>query len=115
MDAVSSALIIKSLDGLALRLKVTATNIANSNSQAYRPSAVTFADSLKAAADRGLDAIAAVKPEIKSMPVGPFGDEPRTDLELDTAAATAGRYSALVEFLAREMDITRTAIKGGQQ
>jgi flagellar basal-body rod protein FlgB len=115
VDAVSAALITKSLDGLALRLKVTATNIANANSPAYRPSQVTFEQSLKAAANRGLDAVAAVTPEIKAEPRGAFGDEPRTDLELDTAAATAGRYSALVELLAREIDITRTAIKGGQQ
>lgn len=115
MDAVSAALITKSLDGLALRLQVTAANIANANSRAYRPSTVTFEENLKAAASRGIDAVQAVKPEIKIAPPGTFGDEPRTDLELDTAAQTAGRYSALVELLAREIDITRTVIKGGQQ
>lgn len=115
MDPVSAALITKSLDGLALRQQVTATNIANANSRAYRPSRVTFEDSLRAAAAQGPDAIAAVTPRIVAMPAGAFGDEPRTDLELDTAVSTAGRYSALVDFLTREMDISRTVIRGGAQ
>ena len=50
VDPVSAALITKSLDGLALRLEVSATNIANANSRTYRPSRVTFEDSLRAAA-----------------------------------------------------------------
>lgn len=115
VDPISAALITKSLDGLALRLEVTATNIANANSRAYRPSRVTFEDKLKAAAVRGSGAVAAVRPQIETMAAGRFGDEPRTDLELDTASATAGRYSALVELLGREMEIARAAIRGGQQ
>jgi flagellar basal-body rod protein FlgB len=108
-------LITKSLDGLALRLDVTASNIANANSRNFRPSQVSFEDSLRTAANQGLDAIAAVKPRVEPMAAGRFGDEPRTDLELDTATATAGRYSALVEILGRELDISRTVIRGGQQ
>ncbi|WP_066807586.1 flagellar basal body rod protein FlgB [Sphingomonas asaccharolytica] len=115
MDPVSAALITKSLDGLALRLEVTATNIANANSRTYRPpSRVTFEDSLRAAAAKGPDAIAAVEPRIEALPRAPFGDEPRTDLELDTAASTAGRYSALIDLLGRQFDISRTVIRGGQ-
>jgi flagellar basal-body rod protein FlgB len=115
MDPISAALLTKSLDGLALRLEVSATNIANGSSRGYKPSRVTFEDSLKAAVVRGPGAIADVKPRIEAMAAARFGDEPRTDLELDTASATAGRYSALVELLAREMEITRVAIRGGQQ
>jgi len=114
VDPVSAALITKSLDGLALRLEVSATNIANANSRTYRPSRVTFEDSLRAAAAKGPDAIAAVEPRIEALPRAPFGDEPRTDLELDTAASTAGRYSALIDLLGRQFDISRTVIRGGQ-
>lgn len=114
MDPVSAALLTKSLDGLALRLEVTAANIANAGSRGFRASRVTFEDSLKAAATHGPGAIAAVSPRIEAAAVGRFAEEPRTDLELDTAASTAGRYSAMVEFLAREMDITRVAIAGGR-
>ena len=114
MTPISAALITKSLDGLALRLEVTAANIANANSRGFRPSRVTFEQSLKAAAAQGPDAIAAVTPRIEALAAGRFGDELRTDLELDTATTTAGRYSALVEFLGREMQIARVAIGGNQ-
>ena len=115
MDPVSAALLTKSLDGLALRLEVTAANIANANSRGYRPSRVSFEDSLKAAATRGTAAILAVEPRIEALPGGRFGDEPRIDLDLDTATATAGRYSALIELLGRQMEIGRIAIRGSQQ
>ncbi|WP_375397082.1 flagellar basal body rod protein FlgB [uncultured Sphingomonas sp.] len=115
MNPVSAALITKSLDGLSMRLDVTAANIANANSRTYRPSLVTFEQSLRVAATRGIDAINVVRPRVEAMPAARFGDEPRIDLDLDTAAATAGRYSALIEMLGREMEIARTAIRGGQQ
>lgn len=114
MDAVAAAMITKSLDGLSLRLEVTATNIANANSRGYRPSRVAFEDSLRRAADQGADAVAAVAPRIEPMPAGRFGDEPRIDLDLNTAVETAGRYAALTTILNRELELTRTAIKGGQ-
>lgn len=114
MDAISAALLTKSLDGLALRLEVSAANIANANSRAFRPLRVTFEESLRAAAAQGPAAIAAVRPQVEAMPAARFGDEPRTDLELDTASATEGRYSALVELLGRELEIARAAVRGGQ-
>jgi flagellar basal-body rod protein FlgB len=115
MDAISAALITKTLDGLSLRLDVTAANIANANSRTYRPMAVSFEDSLRAAAPRGVDAIRSVEARITPQATGRFGDEPRLDLELDTASDTAMRYSALVDILGREMDLTRTVLRGGQQ
>lgn len=114
MDPISAALLSKSLDGLALRLDVTAANIANAGSRGFRPGRVTFEASLKEAAAHGVGAIRAVTPRVDSAVVARFADEPRTDLELDTAAATAGRYSAMVELLAREMEIARVAVSGGR-
>lgn len=114
MDPVSAAMITKALDGLSLRLDVTATNIANANSRNYRPMKVSFEDSLRAAAPRGVEAIGAIAPRVEAAAVGRFGDEPRLDLELDTAADTAMRYSALVGILGRELDIARAVVRGGQ-
>jgi flagellar basal-body rod protein FlgB len=114
MNPISAAMITKSLDGLSLRLDVTAANIANVNSRSYRPMKVSFEDSLRAAASQGVDAIRAVKAEVTPQAIGRFGDEPRTDLELDTASDTAMRYSALVDILGREMDLTRSVLRGGQ-
>ncbi|MGK6317912.1 flagellar basal body rod protein FlgB [Sphingomonas sp. DT-204] len=115
MDPVSAAMITKALDGLSLRLDVTAANIANANSRNYRPMKVSFEDSLRAAAPRGEDAINGVTPRVEAAAVGRFGDEPRLDLELDTAADTAMRYSALIGILGRDMEIVRAVVRGGQQ
>ena len=114
MNPISAALLTKSLDGLALRLEVTAANIANASTRGFQPSRVTFEDSLRDAATRGAAAIVGVTPRIEAAGAARVGDEPRLDLELDTAAATAGRYSAIIEFLAREMDIARAAVAGGR-
>ena len=114
MEPISAALLAKSLDGLAMRMDVTAANIANAGSRGFRASRVTFEDSLRSAAAHGPAAIAAVTPRVEAAAGARFADEPRTDLDLDTAAATAGRYSAMVEIMARELDIARTAIAGGR-
>ena len=38
----------------------------------------------------------------------------RLDLELETQSETAMRYGALADLLARELQLERTVIKGGQ-
>ena len=114
MDPISAATVTKALDGLSTRMTVTAANIANANSGAFRPQRVRFEESLRAAAARGLDAIRQVRPEIDAAPPGRFGDEPRLDMELASATDTAMRYGALVGLLGREMEITRLLVRGGQ-
>lgn len=114
MDAISSVLINKALDGLSARHRATAANIANANSRDYRPVRVTFEDSLRLAASQGPDAVRAVQPRIEHAPVPGFGTEMRLDLELATAAETGSRYAALVDLLGRQIQIARTIIRGGQ-
>ena len=114
MNPVSAAIVTKALDGLSLRLDVTAANIANANSRSYRPMTVSFEDSLRAAAPHGVVAIRGVEARVSPAAAGRFGDEPRIDLELDTASSTALRYSALVDMLGRELELTRLALRGGQ-
>jgi flagellar basal-body rod protein FlgB len=106
---ISSALIIKALDGLSARAVATAENIANANSPGFRPLRVTFEGALAAASRGGESAIQAVQPRT----VGAVTGEPvRIDLELATASATAMRYSALTELLGRQMQIEALAITG---
>lgn len=114
MDAISSVLINKALDGLTARYAATAENIANANSRAYRPVRVSFEESLRAAARSGPEAVRAVTPRIET--VAPQGSETevRLDLELATAVETSNRYAALIDLLGRQMQITRTIIRGGQ-
>ncbi|PSJ42210.1 flagellar basal body rod protein FlgB [Allosphingosinicella deserti] len=111
MNPVTQVLIGKALDGLSLRAIATAQNVANANSPGYRPMRVSFEAVLQEAASRGPAAIAAMTPRMESVGAG---EEPRLDLELATASETAMRYAALVDLLGRELQISRTVIRGGQ-
>ena len=62
----------------------------------------------------GSDAVNDLQLSFTSATRTGFGDEPRLDLELETAASTASRYSALLNLLGREMQIGRLAIQGSQ-
>jgi flagellar basal-body rod protein FlgB len=107
-------LINKALDGLLARQAATAENIANANSPRYRPVRVSFEDALRTASRQGPDAVRTVTPRLEADPAGPLRGGMRIDLELATAAETANRYAALIDLLGRQMQITRTVIRGGQ-
>lgn len=109
MTEITSALIVKALDGLSARAVATAENIANANSPGFHPLRVTFEAALAAAARGNESSIRAVQPRIVGAPTA----EPvRIDLELATASATALRYSALTELLGRQLQIEALAITG---
>ena len=114
MDPVSAILITKTLDALAMRSIATAQNIANVNSPGYRPMRVSFEESLVAAAREGIDAVRHFTPTAERDPTVRAGSEMRLDLELATASETSMRYAALLDLLGRQMQISRTVIKGGQ-
>jgi flagellar basal-body rod protein FlgB len=111
MSDITSSLIVKALDGLTARSAATAENIANAGSPGFRPLRVTFEAALAAAARRGQGAIQAVEPRIGGATPG---EAVRLDLELATAASTAGRYGALAELLSRQMQIEAIGINGNQ-
>lgn len=113
MSAPSPVIIVKALDALSLRAAATAQNIVAANSPHYLPLEVKFEDSLRAAAEKGADAVRDLAITTTRAAV-PVGGEPRVDLELATASDTAGRYGALVELLGREMSIARAVVRGGQ-
>ena len=112
MDNGSAALMIKALDGLAARAVVTAENVANAGTPAYRPLRLTFEQALKEAAARGDEAVRQVTPQVARAPVNTPEGELRLDLELATGAATALRYSALIEVLNRQLQLRALAITG---
>ena len=112
MDAVSSSLTIKALDGLFTRAAVTADNIANAGTPRFLPSKVTFEQALAAAAGRGPDAVKALKPKIE-RDVRPIDDPGlRLDLELATSSSTTMRYAALIDVLNRQLQMQALAITG---
>ncbi len=112
MDSVTAILMMKALDGLSARTKVTAENIANAGTPGYRPMRVSFEQALADAASIGTGALRGVEPELHRAAAGTPDAELRVDLELANASATSGRYTALVELLDRQMRIDALAIKG---
>jgi flagellar basal-body rod protein FlgB len=110
MESVSAAVILKAMEGLSTRIAATAENIANANTANYRPLRVSFEDALAAAARTDEAAVDAVKPSITQEPLAAGGL--RLDLELATDSSTAGRYSALIELLNRQLQLQGVAITG---
>ncbi|MCJ2186994.1 flagellar basal body rod protein FlgB [Novosphingobium beihaiensis] len=106
------ALVGKVLDALNLRQITTAQNIANANSAHYVPKDVSFEASLARAAAEGPDAVRRFSAEVTARPFNTDQQELRLDLEMQTASATAQRYSALSDLLGREMEIQRLATRG---
>lgn len=114
MDAISSAIISKALDGLSVRQNFIAQNLANANSPGYRPVEVTFENSLKAAASKGLQAIENTQVKTRYAVTAETSEGTRLDMDLAIAAQTSMRYSGLIEVMDRQMSLMRTVIKGGQ-
>lgn len=114
MTSISTILIAKALDGLTARQLATAQNIANANSEHYRPIRVTFEESLRAAAAQGSDAVARVQPKTEFAPMPRIASEMRLDLEIATASQTALRYGALISVLEARGGMMRAVIDGGR-
>ena len=114
MASFTVMLIGKALDGLQLRQAATAQNIANGNTDSYRPIRVTFEERLREAAGKGPDAIGAVRPEIELAPMPTIASELRLDLEIATASQTALRYGALLSVLEGRGALMRSVVQGGR-
>lgn len=112
MDSQTAILALKALDGLSARVTVTAENIANAGTPGYRPLRVSFEDQLKMAAGKDAASIETVRPFISRAAFPIDQSDMRLDLELATAAGTAGRYAALIEVLNRQMQLSSLALTG---
>lgn len=114
MEPITSAILLKCLDGLTTRASATAQNIANAGSPGYRPVRVSFEESLALAAGQGPDAVAQVVPSTHFDPTWSTSDTLRLDLEITDAVMTSGRYNAVVEILNRHMQLSALAVSGGR-
>ncbi|WP_371395863.1 flagellar basal body rod protein FlgB [Fretibacter rubidus] len=114
MDAISSVLIAKALDGLSMRQMFSAQNIANANTPGYKAIEVTFEKSLKLAAGKGIESIENLRPKTQYAQTASGSTEMRLDMELAKASQTAMRYGALIDVLGRQMALARTVVSGGQ-
>jgi len=111
MEAISAAILKKSLDGLAMRYAFASQNVANANSPGYQPVKVVFEEALRAAAREGPEAIGKV-PIMALTAVTPSADM-RLDLELADASQTSLRYRAMLDVLGRELALQRSVISQG--
>ncbi len=112
MSDFSAIVMIKALDGLYARATVTAQNIANAQTPGYRPLQVSFEQALSDAAAQGASAVASVTPRIEAAAPDTADGKLRLDLEMSTAAGTAGRYGAIADILNRELQLQSLAVTG---
>jgi flagellar basal-body rod protein FlgB len=101
------------LDGLALRQRVIADNIANIDTPGYRASSVVFEDALRAATGSGsLDGVAAASVRASDTPVGANGNN--VDLRKETMAAmqTMYQYQVMTRASSDRASLV-TAVAGG--
>jgi len=116
-DAVSQVL-ASALDGVALRQRVTADNIANVDTPGFRASSVDFETQLKAAIsdgsfteERGLDSVTATTVPTDT-PVGANGNN--VDLRKETMGAVQSQfqYQILTRAVTERFDLVKTAAAG---
>lgn len=86
------AVLTSALDGLSLRQRVIADNIANVDTPGFRATAVDFESSLAAAIGAGKMSAAGVTPSTAptQTPVGPNGNN--VDLRKETLAAIQSQF-----------------------
>ena len=88
-DAVDAAL-HSALDGIALRQRVIADNIANGDTPGFRATTVDFEASLRAAIASGDPSAVAISTTPTDTPVGPNGNN--VDLRKETLAAVQSQF-----------------------
>jgi flagellar basal-body rod protein FlgB len=103
------AVLSSALDGIALRQRVIADNIANVDTPGYRASSVDFETSLQAAIASG-EPTATVTPELLATdtPVGANGNN--VDLRKETLAAVQSQfqYQVITRATSDRFDLIKT-------
>jgi flagellar basal-body rod protein FlgB len=113
-DVVASTL-RTALDGLSLRQRVSADNIANIDTPGYRAGTVDFESTLRTAlADGSLASGGAVTPTagLASTPAGPDGNNVDLQTETMTALRSVFQYQMLTRAVDDRYSLVKTAIGG---
>jgi len=125
----------QALDGLALRQRVTANNVANADTPRFKASRVTFEETLRQrlhnepggnltlvrthAAHLPLDTADDASParivEMRGTTMRNDGNNVDIEQQMGILAETTMRYSAVSEALARKLAIMRTIASDGRQ
>ena len=125
----------QALDGLALRQRVTANNVANADTPRFKASRVTFEETLRQrlhnepggnlnlvrthAAHLPVDTADDARParivEMRGTTMRNDGNNVDIEQQMGILAETTMRYSAVSEALARKLAIMRTIASDGRQ
>ena len=116
MNPITSTVLLKAMDGLAMRMTAIAENVANGNTPHYRPLQVSFEAALRQAVVGGPKAINQVQPVLSHETGDANGGSSsvRLDMELASATTTRERYGALAEVLGRQLQIDDLVVSGGR-
>lgn len=112
-DAVTSSL-RSALDGLAIRQRVTADNIANVDTPGYRATSVDFENALRTAIGDGSieQRPVAVQAQATNTPVG--ANNNNVDLRKETMVAMQSlyQYQIMTRAVSDRMELVRTVAVG---
>nr|WP_129339118.1 flagellar basal body protein [Cellulomonas endophytica] len=109
-DSVSNVALSSALDGLALRQRVIADNIANIQTPGYRAQRVAFEDSLATAVRRGSGAVtASVARSLE--PTREDGNNVNLDTETVSNVDTQLRYQLATQAASGQFSALRTAMR----
>jgi len=100
-----------SLDGLAARQRIIATNLANSETPGYIAQNVNFEDSLRSAMSAGDPTDATVSTSNSSDPTLPNGNNVNVDAETVSLVDTGLRYQLATQSMNNEFNILRTSLR----
>jgi flagellar basal-body rod protein FlgB len=112
LDDITSVTAHTALNGLAMRQRVTADNIANIETPGFLAGRVSFEDSLRAAVENGSPATANLSNDRSLEPTRVNGNNVNLDHETLTHIETNMRYQLMLRVMDGKISLLRTAIGG---
>jgi flagellar basal-body rod protein FlgB len=109
-DSVTSVALSSALDGLALRQRVIANNIANVNTPNYHAKRVTFEDALAQSVGAGSGRVAAAT-QLSLEPTQLNGNNVNLDTETLSNVDTVLRFQFAAQAAGSEFTALRTAMR----
>jgi flagellar basal-body rod protein FlgB len=110
LDSVTSAALSSALDGLALRQRTIANNIANVNTPNYQAKRVVFEDALAASVQNG-DGHVTAQIARSLEPTQPNGNNVNLDTETLSNIDTVLRYQFATQAAGSEFAAVRAAMR----
>jgi flagellar basal-body rod protein FlgB len=112
LDDITSVTAHTALDGLAMRQRVTADNIANIETPGFLAGRVSFEDSLREAVEDGAPASAKFLNQRSMEPTRVNGNNVNLDHETLTHIDTNLRYQLMLRVFDSKISTLRTAMGG---